>query len=382
MGRYLAIATAGAGGDLQPLLAAGEALRARGHEVRFSGDASVGEALAGAGFELEALPADLDLGPRLIAAVREAVAAGGDQRRAGEIVQARLRRWAEELAPEVTRQVAACRPDALVTSLVGVEALQVSSPPQPWAAINSTFYIGSRARRPIELDVAPRAIPIMAHYGSLLEAAPLVLHATDQAFDFGFEALPANHRYVGPLGIWEAPAEAPPGLDEPGPPWALLAISSQLQDDLPLAATALAGLGGLPVRVLATTGAHDPADLGPAPPNALVLRNAPHAAVLARAALLVGHAGHGTVLKALWQGVPMVLVPWGRDQPGVAARAQALGVADVVPREKASPERVREAAGSVLADSAMRAAAERHSSRLRGSDPPAVAAALLAGLLG
>ncbi len=32
----------------------------------------------------------------------------------------------------------------------------------------------------------------------------------------------------------------------------------------------------------------------------------------------------------------MILVPWGRDQPGVAARAAALGVAEVVPRGEAS----------------------------------------------
>jgi hypothetical protein len=33
---------------------------------------------------------------------------------------------------------------------------------------------------------------------------------------------------------------------------------------------------------------------------------------------------------------PMVLVPWGRDQPGVATRGAALSVAGVVPRENAS----------------------------------------------
>jgi UDP:flavonoid glycosyltransferase YjiC (YdhE family) len=38
------------------------------------------------------------------------------------------------------------------------------------------------------------------------------------------------------------------------------------------------------------------------------------------------------VTKALGYGVPMVLVPWGRDQPGVAARAAALGAARIAGR--------------------------------------------------
>ena len=36
----------------------------------------------------------------------------------------------------------------------------------------------------------------------------------------------------------------------------------------------------------------------------------PHSAVLKRSGLLVSHAGHGIVAKALYFGVPMVLVPW------------------------------------------------------------------------
>ena len=73
-------------------------------------------------------------------------------------------------------------------------------------------------------------------------------------------------------------------------------------------------------------------------PNVRVEQVVSHRAVLERGAMLLSHAGHGSVMKALWIGRPMVLVPWGRDQPGVAARAAALGVAKVVPRVAASAE--------------------------------------------
>jgi UDP:flavonoid glycosyltransferase YjiC (YdhE family) len=106
-----------------------------------------------------------------------------------------------------------------------------------------------------------------------------------------------------------------------------------------------------------------------------------HAAVLERGVLLVSHAGHGSVMKALWLGRPMVLVPWGRDQPGVAARAAALGVAAVIPRERASAETLSTAVDRTLADDQMRATSAQHGERLRTSDPPARAAELLEQLL-
>src|SRR5262249_53253148 len=167
--------------------------------------------------------------------------------------------------------------------------------------------------------------------GPNLNRATLVLHASDQEFDFGFDGLPPHHRYVGPPW-WDPPDEPPSYLDEPGDPWALVALSSHTQDDLPIARAALAALGSLPVRTLLTAGAHASSDLGPLPANARVVSFVPHRAVLERAALMVSHAGHGSVMRALWHGVPMVLVPWGRDQAGVAARAERLGVAAVVPR--------------------------------------------------
>jgi len=173
----------------------------------------------------------------------------------------------------------------------------------------------------------------------------------------------------------------PPYLDATGDPWVLVSISSQLQDDIPLADAAVQALAGRPVRVLVTLGPdHDPAEPTNVPANARIERAASHAEVLERGGLLVSHAGHGSVMKALWHGRPMVLVPWGRDQPGVAARAEALGVATVVERSAATPRALAAAIDAVLADDQMRARAAGHARRLQATDPGAVAAALLEAL--
>jgi hypothetical protein len=331
---------------------------------------------------VEALPPELDLGPALIDAIRNAMSAtGGDHRAAGPIVQQRMTAWAEAVARPVAEALVLDPPDAVVTSLFGVEVLDLASPSCPWAVVNSTFYVGPNPPRPLEEDFGPRAIPLIARYASMLGSADLVLHATDPVFDLSFDRLPDDHHYVGPLGTWEPPSEVPAYLNEPGDPWVLVSISSQMQDDVPLAQAALDALEGKPVRAVVTTGpGHDPSEVT-ASHNIHVEQLVSHAAVLERGVLLLSHAGHGSVMKALWLGRPMVLVPWGRDQPGVAARAAALDVAAVVPREGTSAEALSTAVDRALADEQMHATSAQHGERLRATDPPTKAVELLEQLL-
>ena len=383
MSRVLIVATAGAGGDLQPLVAAALALRDRGHETSFVGDQSVGRSLSPLGIEARALPAELDLGPRLGAAVREGMAAsGGDLVAAGSIVKERMTAWATETAGPVAGMVRESGAELVVTSLFGVEVLGTVSPACAWAVINSTFYVGRDSPRPLDVDLGARAVPLIGHLAALTDAADLVLHATDQTFDLSFAGLPAGHHYVGPLGVWEPATQPPAYLDQPGDPWVLVTISSQLQDDLPLLEAGLAALAGRAVRVVATLGADHSAEVAPTvPANARLEQTVSHSAVLERGVLMVSHAGHGSVMKALWHGRPMVLVPWGRDQPGVAARAAALGVAQVVARDDVTADVLSAAVERALTDASMVEAATQQRERLRKTDPPATAAALLETLM-
>ena len=150
MGRVVMVATAGAGGDLPPLIAAALALRKRGHDVQFIGDGSVASSLRLLGLDGQELPAEVDLGPRMIGAIREAMASsGGDMAAAGPILQERMTEWASDTARLVADMLLEVRPDLLVTSLFGVEVLEAVSPARPWAVVNSTFYVGPGAPRPL-----------------------------------------------------------------------------------------------------------------------------------------------------------------------------------------------------------------------------------------
>lgn len=85
------------------------------------------------------------------------------------------------------------------------------------------------------------------------------------------------------------------------------------------------------VQLLLSVGRNiDLKDLGPIPPDTIVVRTAPQLELLKRAALCITHAGLNTALEALARGVPMVAIPIGFDQPGVAARIAYHGVGDFV----------------------------------------------------
>jgi len=209
------------------------------------------------------------------------------------------------------------------------------------------------------------------------EQATRVLALTGACFDFP-AALPANVRYVGPQlddPHWAEPWSPPPGDD----PLVLVAMSTTYMDHLDQLQRAVTALGGLPVRGVVTTGpAVDPHQVD-APANVTVVRSAPHRQVLDHADVLVTHGGHGTVMKGLVAGVPIVCLPTGRDQPDNAARLRHRG-AGVTLRKGAAPARVAAAVQRVLDDPSYRVAAARLGAELRAESARGLAVAELDGL--
>jgi MGT family glycosyltransferase len=190
-----------------------------------------------------------------------------------------------------------------------------------------------------------------------------VLVLTSPSFDFSTPYLPANGHYVGPQlddPEWAATNGWRP--DGAGP-IVLIAASSTFQDQTGLLRRAAAALAGLPVRGVLTTGrAIDPVDI-PAPANVHVVRAAPHRAVLGEAAAVVTHAGHGSVMKALAAGVPLVCMPMGRDQRDNTVRVLRLG-AGVRVDQAADAGRITAAVRRVLDEPSFAEAAHRMAATL------------------
>lgn len=98
-------------------------------------------------------------------------------------------------------------------------------------------------------------------------------------------------------------------------------------------------------------------DLAPIPANTIVVRIAPQLELLKRAALCITHAGLNTALEALAHGVPMVAIPIGYDQPGVAARITYRGVGEFVEIGNLTARHLSELIGKVSANPNYRAKA-------------------------
>jgi MGT family glycosyltransferase len=120
--------------------------------------------------------------------------------------------------------------------------------------------------------------------------------------------------------------------------------------------------------VLSLGGGLDPTHLGPLPGEPIVVSYAPQLQLLKRAAAVITHAGLNTVLESLAEGVPLVAIPQGNDQPGVAARVAAKGVGIVIPNRKLNVRRLRSAIKSVLEENSYRDAARNLQSAIHQTD--------------
>ncbi len=141
-------------------------------------------------------------------------------------------------------------------------------------------------------------------------------------------------------------------------------MSSTFQDQGESIQRVVDALGRLPVRALVTTGPTiDPATIERRS-NVEVVASAAHAALLPGADVVVTHGGHGTVVKALAAGVPLVVMPHGRDQADNAARIVARHAGLKVSR-RAKPKAIAAAITKVLADPAFAAGARRLGQAIR-----------------
>jgi MGT family glycosyltransferase len=150
---------------------------------------------------------------------------------------------------------------------------------------------------------------------------PLILVATAQPFDYPHPDWDHSIQLIGPCSYDPAPATVPDWLAQIDRPIVLVSTSSETQGDHELARTALAALAKEPVHVVATFPAGVPPDIA-APPNATVREFVPHSLVLDKAACAITHGGMGVTQKALARGVPVCVVPHGRDQFEVARRVE------------------------------------------------------------
>ena len=197
---------------------------------------------------------------------------------------------------------------------------------------------------------------------------------TAPELDFSSKAqLPPNVHYVGPaFEPFEKEWESPWPSDNTDP-LVLISFSTSYMNQRALAQRVLDAVAGLPVRALLTAGpALDPSQLR-IPDNARSVPFVSHRTVLPHAALVVTHAGWQTVNAALADGVPLVCLPDGRDQPDNAVRVVAAN-AGVSTGKKSSPEKLRRVISAALEDESIKRGARAMAGALARNDGATVIA--------
>ncbi len=199
----------------------------------------------------------------------------------------------------------------------------------------------------------------------------LVIVATLPSLEIERPDWPARAHVVGPC-LWDVPTKpfGPPPGDGP---LVLIAPSTAYDGDR-LLSPALGAVARLGVRAVVTAGAA--AVPGSLPPN-VVTTTARHAAVLPHVAAVVCNGGHGTVVRALSAGVPLVVVPGHGDQQENAFRVQRAGAGIQVRRRKPTAAPIASALRRVLGRATYTEAARRVAAEAAAIDGPERAAELI-----
>ncbi|OBG17668.1 glycosyl transferase [Mycolicibacterium celeriflavum] len=400
MARILAY-TSPALGHMLPISALLSELSRRGHTIHLRTLSSAVDMATRLGFDAAAIDPHIESIP---------LGDGNttDARRALQIGVAALGRRATHEVTDLAAAIADLAPDALLIDVNCWGARSVAEAGDtPWACFSPytppmrspgvpPFGLGlkpmqgalGRARdalvqavvgRSIERTMLPSVNTIRANVGlpavatadEYLRRAPLMLVATGKPFQYEQTDWGDAVHMIGPCTLDPGCGTASDWLADIDRPLVLVTTSSEPQADAELVSLSLAALADEPVHVIATVPA-GPLEGLTTSPNATVCGMVPHEAVLARSVCAITHGGMGATQKALLHGVPVCVVPFGRDQFEVARRVEVARCGTRLPAKKLSAPRLRTKVlqAQTMTDGAKRVAAgfEATGGTSRGAD--------------
>jgi UDP:flavonoid glycosyltransferase YjiC (YdhE family) len=366
--------TSPARGHLYPLVPILLELLDRGHEIALCTLASQVQATSGMGIEVEPVA-------KRIEEIELDDYRARSQAAKGRLALATFAARAEHEAPDLRAAIDRHDPDVLLIDVNCWGAATVAEASgRPWAMYSPYLLpLPSREAPPFGLGLRPMggtlgrardtllgriggplldgaAMPslnglrarhglrALVHFSDVLGCPPLLLALTAEGFEYPRADWPVNVRLVGAVN-WDpptppaSPVRTPTWLADLGDPLVLVTCSTEHQRDKRLIHVALEALPAAGMSVLATTAAHDPEAFGAAV-GSRVVRFVPHDTVLGRARCVVCHGGMGITQKALAAGIPVVVVPFGRDQLETARRVEFAKAGVRLSPRRLTPERL------------------------------------------
>ncbi|HMQ33512.1 MAG TPA: glycosyltransferase, partial [Chloroflexaceae bacterium] len=399
----LVFTTHGSSGDLNPFLALGVGMQARGHTVRFALSPPLAALAEQAGFDVYPLAADAPL------TAQEAVYAQGSS--VGSLKAAVQQAILPTLRQKVDDLRAACdHADLLVAASLQLPASfvadetgipwasvavaplalpssQFSPSPLPFAPVplrplmnQIAWRVGAQLLRPIadpavnalraDRGLQPRRDLLLT--GNL--SPDLIAVAVSPAFmpeppDWPPHARTTGFCFWDTPGDWQAPPELSAFLEQPGP---IVAVSSGSQSlDV---RGAFAAFYRTSVEAVHQAGARalvlgaQPGTVAGSSADTLTLSYAPFSAIYPRCVAVIHHGGIGTTAQALRAGVPMLIAPWGFDQFFIGDRVAQLGAGQSISRRQYVTRRVAAHLRALIEDPSYRQRAEQLSAQIQRED--------------
>lgn len=349
-------------GHVNPTIAVGDALRARGHEVAWVGHPRRVRPLLPQGATL------IELDDGVSDAVWRPVL---DRARAVRGLESFQFLWEEVLIPlargmmpGVERAIHEHRPDVVVVDHQALGgALACRKTGARWATLATTsasvidpFADLPKVREWMEAKVADLMSEAGLENSKNPDLSPELVIVFSTRELIGPSEFPAPFRFVGPsLGRGET------GVF----PWDLLRDSKRILVSLGTVST---DVGENFFRVVTDAFRESslqvilvapPHLVTSAPDNFIVRERVPQLALLPKLDAVVCHAGHNTVCETLAHGLPLVVAPIRDDQPVVANQVVSAGVGVRIKYGRITPQLLRDAVARVLSEPSFRQSARK-----------------------
>lgn len=390
----IVLTTYGSSGDLNPIVALGLGLQARGHAVVIAVEEAHRAAVLAAGLPVHPLSGDNDA---VLLPYRQALFNDLSPLTFAKILLERSILPALPTTVEALR--AACEGADLLVSTVQQAAggIVAELTRVPWVSVAlSPTTIPSAACAPTPaLAAMPRPLRPLANRAAWAMLRPAARRLGDEGLNrvrasFGLRPrrdvlllgnrspsltavavspvfFPRPHdwpRHVRPTGFlfWDTPATwaEPTALaDFLAAPRPVVAVSSGSMSPLvgdvfaAFYRTSVAAIRRAGARAL-VIGASPDAFLATLPADTLTVPFAPFSAVYPRCAAVIHHGGIGTTAQGLRAGVPALVAPWGVDQYFDGMQVTRLGAGHWLPRRRYTVARAADALTALLHEPAYR----------------------------
>ncbi|MFE5674919.1 glycosyltransferase [Streptomyces erythrochromogenes] len=383
-------------GHVNPTVAVGAELAARGHEVAWTGPAGGLTRLLPA--QARILPAGEEAG----GAYTELHERWRNLRGVGALRflwEEALVPLARAMVPGVERAVRSFGPDVVVADQQALAGPLVARRlGVPWATSAST---SAELTRPfadfpkVGEWVAGQIAGLLAEFGAGREPRAGEAQGWDPRFSerlvlvFSTPELvgtagefPAHHAYVGPaFGARPAAPGFPWQRLDPGRRRVLVSLGTLNQEAGARFYAAVLGAAERLSEEVQLVLAAPAAVVGEVPGHVLLQESVPQLELLPHLDAVVCHAGHNTVCETLAHGLPLVVAPIRDDQPIVARQVVEAGAGVRVRFGRTRAEELRDALTAVLDDPGHRRAARRIQASFAAAGGAAAAADRLEKLI-